>query len=87
VEFIGHRPTRLVVPVLGSSTSQGRELLRRTTRAMQKVKETQPTWSKSKGKGKVKVDDGLFNEAWSEELAKLKAKRVAIQTMINQMEG
>jgi hypothetical protein len=52
-----------------------------------KVKETEPTRSKSKGKGKAKVDDGLFNEAWNEKLAKLKAKKVVIQAMIDQMEG
>jgi hypothetical protein len=54
---------------------------------MLKVKEAEPTWSKSKGKGKVKVDDGMFDEAWNEELAKLKAKKVAIQAMIDRMEG
>jgi hypothetical protein len=34
----------------------------------------------------VKVNDELFDEAWSEELGKLKAKRVAIKAMINQLE-
>jgi hypothetical protein len=43
--------------------------------------------SKLKGKGKVKVNDRLFDEAWNEELAKLKAKKAAIQTMIDRMEG
>jgi hypothetical protein len=61
--------------------------LRRTTRATPKAKEAEPVQSKSKGKGKVKVNDGLFNEVWHEELAKLKAKRVAIQAMIDHMEG
>jgi hypothetical protein len=61
--------------------------LRRTTRATLKVKEAEPTWSKSKGKGKVKVDDGMFDEAWNEELARLKAKKAAIQAMIDRMEG
>jgi hypothetical protein len=60
---------------------------RRTTRATQKVKEAKPTQSKSKGKGKAKVDDQLFNEAWSEELGLLKAKRAAIQAMIDRLEG
>jgi hypothetical protein len=63
------------------------KLLRRATRVTQKVKEAEPTWSKSKGKGKAKVDDGLFDEAWNEELAKLKAKKAAIQAMIDRMEG
>jgi hypothetical protein len=61
--------------------------LRRTTRVTPKVKEAKPTWSKSKGKGKAKVDDGMFDEAWNKELARLKAKKVAIQAMIDRMEG
>jgi hypothetical protein len=61
--------------------------LRRTTRATPKVKEAELTRSKSKGKGKAKVDDGLFDEAWNEELAKLRVKKVAIQAMIDHMEG
>jgi hypothetical protein len=61
--------------------------LRWTTRATPKVKEAEPTWSKLKGKGKAKVDNGMFDEAWNEELAKLKAKKAAIQAMINRMEG
>jgi hypothetical protein len=61
--------------------------LRQTTRATLKAKEVEPVWSKSKGKGKVKVDNGLFDKAWNEELAKLKAKRAAIQAMIDRMEG
>jgi hypothetical protein len=67
--------------------SWGQEPLRRTTRATPKAKEAEPVRSKSKGKGKTKVDDRLFNEVWNEELAKLKAKRVAIQAMIDWMEG
>jgi hypothetical protein len=51
------------------------------------MREAELTWSKSKGKGKVKVDNELFDEAWSEELGKLKAKRAAIQAMIDQLEG
>jgi hypothetical protein len=47
----------------------------RTTGATPKAKEVEPVQSKSKGKGKAKVDDELFDEAWNEELAKLKAKR------------
>jgi hypothetical protein len=38
---------------------------------------------KVEGKGKVKVNDRLFDEAWNEELAKLKAKKAAIQAMID----
>jgi hypothetical protein len=56
-------------------------------RATQKAQGAEPTQSKSKGKGKAKVDNGLFNEAWNEQLAKLKAKKAAIQVMIDQMEG
>jgi hypothetical protein len=51
------------------------------------VREAKPMRSKSKGKVKAKVNDTLFDEAWSEELGLLKAKRVAIQAMIDQLEG
>jgi hypothetical protein len=54
---------------------------------MQKGQGAEPTRSKSKGKGKAKVDDGLLDEAWNKELAKLKAKKAAIQAMIDRMEG
>jgi hypothetical protein len=63
VEFIGHRPARLRVPALELSTSQARAPSHRTTRATQKVKEAEPMWSKSKGKGKVKINDELLEEA------------------------
>jgi hypothetical protein len=53
----------------------------------QKGQGAEPTRSKSKGKGKANVDNGLFDEAWNEELAKLKVKKGAIQAMIDQMEG
>jgi hypothetical protein len=66
---------------------RGREPSRWTTRATPKVEEAEPTRSKSKGKGKAKVNDGLFDEAWNEDLAKLKAKKAAIQAMIDWMEG
>jgi hypothetical protein len=75
------------VPAIEASTSRGQEALRQTTRATLKVKEAEPMQSKLKGKGKVKVDDGMFDEAWNEELAKLKAKKAAIQAMIDRMEG
>jgi hypothetical protein len=68
------------------STSQAKAPSRQITRVTQKV-EAKLTWSKLKGKGKAKVDDQLFNEAWSEDLGLLKAKRVAIQAMIDQLEG
>jgi hypothetical protein len=45
------------------------------------------TWSKSKGKGKVKVDNKLLEKARREELGKLKAKRAVIQAVIDQLEG
>jgi hypothetical protein len=77
----------LTVPTPEASTSRGREPSRRITRATPKAKEAGPSRSKSKGKGKAKVDDGLFDEAWNEELAKLKAKKAAIQAMIDRMEG
>jgi hypothetical protein len=57
--------------------------LRQTTRATPKAKEVKPVRSKLKGKGKAKVNDGLFDKVWNEELAKLKAKKAAIQAMID----
>jgi hypothetical protein len=75
------------VPALEVSTSRGREPARRTTRSTQKGQAAKPTRSKSKGKGKAKVDDRMFDEAWNEELARLKAKKAAIQAMIDRMEG
>jgi hypothetical protein len=53
----------------------------------QKGQGAEPTRSKSKGKEKVKVNDGMFDEVWNEELARLKAKKAAIQAMIDRMEG
>jgi hypothetical protein len=61
--------------------------MRQARRSTQKGQGAEPTRSKSKGKGKATVDNGLFDEAWNEELAKLKAKKVAIQAMIDHMEG
>jgi hypothetical protein len=78
---------KLRVPALELSTSQARELSCQATRVTQKVKEAAPTCSISKGKGKAKVDDELLEEAKREELWKLKAKRVVIQAMIDQLEG
>jgi 6-phosphogluconolactonase/glucosamine-6-phosphate isomerase/deaminase len=67
--------------------SQVRAPSRRTTRATQKVQEAEPMWSKSKGKGKAKVIEDLLEEAQREKLEKLKAKRVVIQEMIDNLEG
>jgi hypothetical protein len=57
------------------------------TRVTQKVREAEPMQSKSKEKGKVKVDDEWIEEAWREELEKLKAKRAIIQEMIDQLQA
>jgi hypothetical protein len=54
---------------------------------MQKVKEAKSMWSKSKGKAKGKADNTLVDEAWRDELEILKAKRMAIQAMIDWLEG
>jgi hypothetical protein len=54
---------------------------------MQKVKEAEPMRAKSKGKGKVKDDDELFEEARREKLGKLKAERAVIQVIIDQLEA
>jgi hypothetical protein len=43
--------------------------------------------SKTKGKGKAKVDDEWVEEEQREELGKLKAKRAIIQEMIDQLEA
>jgi hypothetical protein len=51
------------------------------------VWEAEPTRSKLKGKGKTNVDDKLVDEVWSEEMAILKAKRAAIQAMIDRLGG
>jgi hypothetical protein len=53
------------------------------TRATQKVQETESTWSKSKGKGKVEVDDKAREEAWLERLKKVKA---ILQDIVDQLE-
>jgi hypothetical protein len=42
------------------------------------VQEVRPTWSKSKGKGKVSVIDKVREELWKEELERLIAKRAII---------
>jgi hypothetical protein len=67
--------------------SQARAPSRKTTRAMQKVKEAEPMRAKSKGKGKAKVVDEVMEEVQRERLEKLKAERVVIQEMIDQLES
>jgi hypothetical protein len=67
------------VPAPEPSTLQASAPSHRTTRATQKVQEAELTWSKSKGKVKVKVIKELCKEVQREELEKLKAKRVVIQ--------
>jgi hypothetical protein len=52
-----------ITPALEQSTLQGREPLCWATRAMQKVKEAEPTQSTLRGKGKVKVNGNLLEEA------------------------
>jgi rhamnose utilization protein RhaD (predicted bifunctional aldolase and dehydrogenase) len=71
------------------STSQARALSRRNTSVMQKVKEAELTWfkSKGKGKGKAKVNDTTMEEVRMERLKKLKAERAIIQEMIDQLES
>jgi hypothetical protein len=71
-EYIGHQPVWLTVPAPGLLTLWGREPVHLMTRAMQKVWEAKSTCSKSKGKGKEKVND-LRKEGWREELEKLLA--------------
>jgi predicted transcriptional regulator len=77
----------LRVPVPELLTSQARALLRHTTRAMQKVKEAEPARVKSKGKGKAEVVNEVLEEAQREKLEKLKAERVVIQDLIDQLES
>jgi hypothetical protein len=55
------------------------------TRATQKVREAESMQSKSKGKGKEKVND-LCEEVWMEELERLIEKRLVIQEMINNLQ-
>jgi hypothetical protein len=57
---------------------RGREPSGRTTRATPKVKEAEPTQSKSKGKGKAMVVEELCEEVQREDLERLIAKRAAI---------
>jgi nitrogen regulatory protein PII len=66
--------------------SWGREPLRRTTRAMPKVKEAEPTWSKLKGKGRAKVDNET-KEARLERLRKVKAEIAVLQDIVDQLES
>jgi hypothetical protein len=52
---------------------------------MQKAQEAGPTWSKSMGKGKAKVDEDVREEVWREELERLIAKKAVIQEMIDNL--
>jgi nitrogen regulatory protein PII len=57
------------------------------TRATQKVRETKLTWSKSKGKGKAKVENLMMEEARMEKLKKLKADIAVLQELVDQLES
>jgi hypothetical protein len=52
---------------------------------MQKVRETELTQSKSKGKGKATVVEEVCEELRKEELERLLAKKAVIQEMINDL--
>jgi hypothetical protein len=67
--------------------SRGREPARRVTRATEKVRETEPTWSKSKGKGKANVDNEAREEARVERLRKVKAEIAVLQDIVDQLES
>jgi hypothetical protein len=56
------------------------------TRATQKVRETESTRSKLKGKGKVLVVKEVCEELWWEELERFLAKKAAIQELINNLQ-
>jgi nitrogen regulatory protein PII len=49
--------------------------------------EAKLTWSKSKGKGKVKVDDTTMEEARMEKLKKLKVEIAVLQELVDQLES
>jgi hypothetical protein len=70
----------------GPSTLRGREPAWQATRATQKVREGEVTWSKSKGKGKANVDDKV-KEVQVERLRKVKAEIAVLQDIINQLES
>jgi hypothetical protein len=76
-----------MVPVLGPSTSQGREPSCRTTRATHKVKEAESMWSKLKGKGKAKVDNTMMEEARMERLKKVRVEIAVLQEIAAQLES
>jgi hypothetical protein len=60
------------VLVLEPSTSQARASSCQITRVMQKVKEAEPMRSKSKGRGKAKVDNKTMEEVQKEKVERLK---------------
>jgi hypothetical protein len=49
------------------------------------VRETESTWSKSKGKGKATVVEEVHEELWKEELERFLAKKAVIQEMIDDL--
>jgi hypothetical protein len=52
-----------------------------------KAKEAEPVWSKSKGKGKAKVDDEAKEGARVEKARKLKAEITVLQDITDQLES
>jgi hypothetical protein len=64
----------------------GRELERQATRATQKVREAEPVWSKSKGKGKSNLDNEAKEEVWVERLRKVKAEIAVLQDIVDSLE-
>jgi hypothetical protein len=54
---------------------------------MQKVREAEPVWCKSKGKGKAKVNDEVKEEARLERLRKVKAEIAVLQDIVDQLES
>jgi hypothetical protein len=55
-------------------------------RSTQKAKEAEPTRSRSKDKGKTSVVEDAHEELWKEALARLLAKKAAIQEMIDRLQ-
>jgi ribosomal protein L19E len=53
----------------------------------QKVREAKLKWSKSKGKGKAKVNEEAREEAWMERLKKVKAEIAVLQEIIDTLES
>jgi hypothetical protein len=51
------------------------------------VQEVRPTQSKSKGKGKVSVEDEAKEEARVERMRKVKAEIAVLQDIVDQLES